>query len=181
MTHVSRSLLKTFIVEALESSLAGSGRMTSPGNLRYGVPTSGRTGGNVLRDEEEENAEAMQDQLQAAVCLIMSSNGKILAVSRKNDPTAWGLPGGKVDPGETPEQAAARELKEETGLDAVKLTLVFVRGEGDGYTTHCFACEASGEIDTSEAGVVKWVTLEELLAGPFGPYNKKLFQKLGRL
>ena len=39
-----------------------------------------------------------------------------LAVSRKNNPNDWGLPGGKVDPDETSQQAIRREVMEETGI-----------------------------------------------------------------
>jgi len=178
---VSSRLLKQFIVEVIGSSMRGSRRFEAPGNVRYGVNTTGATGRNTVLDSEEEEEHEMSEGPQAAVCLIMAEDGTILAVSRKDDPTAWGLPGGKVDPGETPEEAAIRELKEETGLDVVNLRKIFVRGEGDGYTTHCFATEAVGEINTGEAGVVRWVTLDELLAGPFGPYNRQLFKKIGRL
>jgi 8-oxo-dGTP diphosphatase len=46
---------------------------------------------------------------------------RIVLVSRKNPPHGWALPGGFVDYGETVEEAAVREAKEETGLD---ITLV---------------------------------------------------------
>lgn len=40
----------------------------------------------------------------------------VLMVERKDEPGAFGLPGGKVEPGETPAEAAARELEEETTI-----------------------------------------------------------------
>lgn len=40
----------------------------------------------------------------------------VLMVERKDEPGKWGLPGGKVEPGESPETAAVRELDEETKL-----------------------------------------------------------------
>lgn len=52
-----------------------------------------------------------------AVCLLYPVNdGQFLAVSRRNSSTSWGLPGGKVDPGESVIDAVVRETFEETGL-----------------------------------------------------------------
>lgn len=115
----------------------------------------------------------------AACCLVFGEGGTVLAVSRKDDPDAYGMPGGKLDPGETATQAATRELFEETGLRAVSLRQVFVRHEDDGFTTTTFICYVEGEIRTSEAGIVKWVKPQELFNGPFGGYNRKLWIHLG--
>jgi 8-oxo-dGTP pyrophosphatase MutT (NUDIX family) len=54
---------------------------------------------------------------------IFDSSGKILLLKRSDDAT-WCLPCGLVDAGESPEQAAIREAKEETGLDVKILELV---------------------------------------------------------
>ena len=134
---------------------------------------------DILSDEDQDEEQAMQGKMLAATVLIIADDGKVLAVSRRDDPTAFGLPGGKVDPGETPAEAAARELEEETGLTATNLKPVFVREEGDGYTTTTFVGHVTGNIRTDEEGVVRWVHRDVLFNGPFGEYNKKLFAKLG--
>jgi 8-oxo-dGTP pyrophosphatase MutT (NUDIX family) len=51
----------------------------------------------------------------AVSCLVTDPDGRVLLVRNFNR-ESWGCPGGVIDPGETPEQAAQRELAEETGL-----------------------------------------------------------------
>jgi ADP-ribose pyrophosphatase YjhB (NUDIX family) len=56
------------------------------------------------------------------VDVIVEIGGKIVLVNRKNPPYGWAIPGGFIDYGESAEEAAAREIKEETGLDVTDLT-----------------------------------------------------------
>ena len=118
-------------------------------------------------------------KMKRAVCIYLkNSEGLILAVSRKHDPNDFGLPGGKVDPGETEEQAVIREMKEETGLKISNLKKVFQHTAEREYWTSCWTGEVSGKIQTSEKGVVSWVVPEVLIKGCFGEYNKKLFDAI---
>ena len=51
--------------------------------------------------------------------IIELPGNRIVLIERRNPPYGWALPGGFVDYGESLEQAAVREAKEETGLDVV--------------------------------------------------------------
>ena len=55
----------------------------------------------------------------------------VVLIERRNPPPGWALPGGFVDIGETCEQAAVREMKEETGLDVVLTGLLGVYSDPD--------------------------------------------------
>lgn len=57
--------------------------------------------------------------IQVAACVVRRDDGHILMARRRPEQTSpgfWEIPGGKVEPGERLDQAAMRELKEETGV-----------------------------------------------------------------
>lgn len=185
---MSRSLLRQLIREVLtDFDTKTPGKDGVAGNVfNTGLTTGGagvrRQNDNILDDEAEDEQQEKQSTKRAACCLIVGHDGTVLCVSRRNNHTMWGMPGGKVDPGEDDETAAARELEEETGLVAKSLHPVFSKRDKQGFVTTTFACEAEGQIDTDEEGLIRWVSPSLLVNdahSPFTDYNRDLFAKLG--
>jgi len=117
---------------------------------------------------------------EAGVMFIVK-DGLILAVSRKNDKTKYGLPGGKCSGKvETPKEAAIRETFEETGIIVKSCIQIYKRTESnkiiDGlpFQAYCFyATEWEGNPTKKEDGEVKWITADELTSSnqAFPEYN----------
>lgn len=124
---------------------------------------------------------------EAAVMIVINDDGKVLAVSRRNDKTKFGLPGGKKDPLESLEMTAIRETGEETGVDIHACIYLYRREEppietgGEWFYTYCYlALSWSGEPYNSEEGEVKWLTVAELTDSnsAFPVYNTATFNVL---
>lgn len=100
--------------------------------------------GEQEHEREDPGVAAQESSPAKQVALVMAYDaaGRLL-LGRRHDTGAWTLPGGHVEPGEVPEDAARRELKEEAGLDAFSLSpLHGVRqpaGEGRP-VLHVFTC-----------------------------------------
>lgn len=134
----------------------------------------------------------MINQCPKAVCsLIIDDRGLILAASRKNDFSVFGLPGGKVDYNDKDlVSAAQRELLEETGLSAFGGVPVFTSmcyGEdGKHYMTTTFMWRSftSTPKQIEGEGLVAWVSPDVLCRTNtgkhknFGFYNQSLFEKM---
>ena len=98
-------------------------------------------------------------------CVAIDGNGRVLLIKRGNPPFQghYALPGGFVDVGETVEDACRRELLEETGVVAKKLTLIGVYSDPGrdprGHTASvAFLARVKGTATAGDdAAAVEWV------------------------
>jgi len=105
------------------------------------------------------------------LCYLINNQGEVLLQFKRRGfgVGKWNGPGGKVEPGETLEQAVVREVKEETGLvvsrpeKMAELEFVFEnRGEWDNLTHVYAAKNFSGELVAGEEGELKWFKISAL-------------------
>ena len=106
--------------------------------------------------------------------IINDHRGRLLLIQRGHEPDAglWSLPGGRVEPGETDEQAVVREIREETGLSVVCDRLVgsVERPGREGavvnirdYSVTVTGGELAAGDDAADA---RWVTVGDLASLP---------------
>ncbi len=108
----------------------------------------------------------MTETRDVAVIVIHREKRFLVVTNRKHE--GFTLPGGSIEPGESPQDAAERELLEETGCESLRTTHIGtfeLPWKGKPYRIYCFL----GDIGTQEPSVVEegslpfWVTRNEIL------------------
>jgi 8-oxo-dGTP diphosphatase len=132
------------------------------------------------------NAKSSGPALRFVAAALIIRGGEVLVCQRRPDqPMAlqWEFPGGKIEAGETPEQALARELDEELGIQAViGPRITHIRHNyrhGGAVDLQFFAVhEFSGEIVNRIFKEVRWAPLEELTNYDFLTADRGLIRDL---
>lgn len=124
--------------------------------------------------------------LVSAVALI-DPEGRVLLAQRpegKSLAGLWEFPGGKVEPGESPETALIRELKEELGIDTWQSCLAPLTFASHSYDSFhllmpLFACRRwDGIVRGAEGQRLAWVKAENLRDYPMPPADIPLISIL---
>lgn len=122
----------------------------------------------------------------AVICDSLQEKKKIFATARGYGEFRgqWEFPGGKVEPGETPQRALAREIREELDVQIRVGELIEVV-EYDYPTFHlsmdCFWCEITGgELKLLEAEAARWLTRDALDDVQWLPADRLLLESLRR-
>jgi 8-oxo-dGTP diphosphatase len=120
-----------------------------------------------------------------AAALIVRDREVLIGQRRADQPMAslWEFPGGKIEPGESPQEALARELVEELGIRAeVGPAVTRIRHNyrgGGAVDLQFFAVrEFTGDIDNQIYQQVRWVKLEELTDYKFLAADRGLIKDL---
>lgn len=120
----------------------------------------------------------------AIICDDMEKKNRIFATARGYGDLkgGWEFPGGKVEPGEKPQQALKREIMEELNTE-IKVGELIDTIEYDYPTFHlsmdCFWAEVvSGQLELKEAEAAKWLAKDQLNSVAWLPADVTLIDKI---
>ena len=121
--------------------------------------------------------------LLVSACALVDADGRILLAQRpegKSLAGLWEFPGGKVEPGETPEETLIRELEEELGIKTkvaclAPLTFASHTYESFHLLMPLYICRRYEGIPSGREGqAIKWVRVRDLRSYPMPPADEPL-------
>lgn len=132
----------------------------------------------------------MQQQPLRVTAALLKQDNKILIAQRPSSgrfANKWELPGGKIDPGETPEECLRRELVEELGIEAIIGVLfsdtlyLHETGQIRQFTYWAELQNSTANIHLLEHQAIAWVTPAELSHYEFAGADLAVVEKLSKL
>jgi 8-oxo-dGTP diphosphatase len=127
------------------------------------------------------------DMLLVAACALVDADGRVLVAERpagKSMAGLWEFPGGKIEPGETPEAALIRELKEELSIDVTAACLAPLSFASHAYEDFhllmpLYVCRKwDGQMAPREGQKTQWLRPRDLFDLPMPPADKPLIAAL---
>lgn len=126
------------------------------------------------------------DRQRPSTLCYVERDGRYLMLRRRKEPFLglWTAPGGKLEPGETPEEAIRREVGEETGLALASLELRLItseHGPHPAYNWLLFMFHATalpGPVRASDEGELRWFARDELEEAAVPDVDRRLLNLL---
>ena len=126
-------------------------------------------------------------RIEVVAAIIHDSEGRVFATQRGYGDWQdfWEFPGGKIEPGESPEEALKREIWEELETRIVVEQLIkTIEYDYPKFhlTMHCFWCKIeSGSLTLKEHEAAKWLRQEELESVDWLPADKEILDEIRHL
>ena len=153
--------------------------------IRYAATREGFSDG--AEEAGTEGATPLRKLVLVAACALVDADGRILLTRRPEGKALaglWEFPGGKLEPGESAEEAVIRELSEELGIDVASsclapFTFASYRYDRFDLLMPLFLCRRwSGRAQGREGQALAWVRPEKLADYPMPPADKPLIPLL---
>ena len=122
--------------------------------------------------------------IEVVAAIIHDDEGRVFATQRGYGAMkdGWEFPGGKMEAGETPEDALRREIQEELDtLIEVENSLCTVEWDYPDFhlTMHCYWCRVeSGSLTLKEHEAARWLTIDQLNTVDWLPADKEVIRNL---
>jgi 8-oxo-dGTP diphosphatase len=142
---------------------------------------------DIFPHAEPASEDGSRPMLLVAACALIDADGRVLLARRpegKRMAGLWEFPGGKLHPGETPEVALIRELKEELGIDVSAACLAPFAFASHAYEQFhllmpLYVCRRwKGTPTPRENQTLAWVRPQKLADYPMPPADKPLIPLL---
>lgn len=130
---------------------------------------------------------ALRKHVLVVAAALIDADGRVLLAQRPTGKAMagqWEFPGGKIDPGETPEQALIRELKEELGIDVTESCLAPIAFASHDYDHFHLLMplyairQWRGKPEAREGQTLAWASKDKLNAYPMPPADIPLVAQL---
>ena len=125
-------------------------------------------------------------QIEVVAAIIHDDNGRIFATQRGygDYKDGWEFPGGKMEPGESPEEALRREIREELSTEInVDEFLCTVEYDYPNFhlTMHCYLCSLLTEaLHLNEHEAAKWLAEDELDSVKWLPADLEVVEAISK-
>ena len=126
----------------------------------------------------------VKKHIEVVAAVIRDEDGKILATQRGYGAMkdGWEFPGGKMEPGETPQEALQREISEDLAVtievDEFLCTVHYNYPEFY-LTMHCYWCHVvQGAVKLLEHEAARWLTMDQLNTIDWLPADQEVIERM---
>lgn len=160
-------------------STKGGRSLDAPGNIRAGAQIRGSRQSiaiDVTNDASVQNQD--DDALPKSAVVLLTKGDKVLTVSRGENLNDMNMPGGHVELNEDSQDAAVRELWEETGIKADEIYPIYSSVDNGYLVTVYRVTRYHGSLADSSEGSASWQSPEVLKSSSFGKFFVEMLESI---